>query len=70
MYIVVKNNHIDSVKILLEANVEVHNLDVCRKSALYTAYYNKRIDIANLLLEKGAYLSSNEIKFLKSLSFF
>jgi ankyrin repeat protein len=64
----VQYNHIDSVKILLETNADIHNIDVCRKSALYTAYYNKRIDIANLLIEKGAYLSSNEIKFLKSLS--
>lgn len=61
----VQFNHIEIVQLLIDAGVSINIFNVCRKSPLYIAYYNERLDIVNLLIKYGAYLSRNESLQLK-----
>jgi ankyrin repeat protein len=60
----VQNKNFNIVSELLNNKASVHIRDICRKSPLYFAYYNKSTKIINLLLSKGAELNREESTIL------
>lgn len=60
LYYACKSNNIQVVKLLLEANAKVDNLNANRRTPLHTAARKGHTDIAKLLVQHGASLEAED----------